>query len=126
MCTQDSNFRCVDETDGALILTALYNLSEHGQLDSSSASGIVSNIVSYGFTVATIQCQQSFFAEQDITVDCDNPVIGAAVENNANCARCQKIVQQIIDDRAQLDADAAKQNSNLRHHHSESDRRRCC
>jgi hypothetical protein len=106
------NFRCIDETDGAQVLTALYNLDEHGQLDSSSATGIVSNIVSYGFTVATIQCQQAFFADQQIEIDCENPVIGAAVKNNPNCARCKEIVQAIIDAREMLDADAAQLNPN--------------
>ena len=111
-CTSldSQSYKCVDDTDGALVIAALYNLGDHGQLDSSSASGIISNIVSYGFTVATIQCTQSFFVDQEITVECDNPIIGEAVSNNSNCVRCKEIVQTIIDNRAKLDEDAMKQN----------------
>ncbi len=103
-------WNCVEHTQGAAVLAALYNLSDNGQLSSSSASGIVANVVSYGFTVATLTCQQSFIASQTVSLNCDNSVLGDIVSNNPNCLDCKIKMQSIIDMRTKLETDANQLN----------------
>lgn len=108
----DPKWNCIQNTPGARVLATLYNLDDHGQLSDSSANGIVANVVSYGFTVATLQCKQSFIESQEISVNCDNAILGAAVGTNPNCIECKKNMQAIVDLRNKLDQDANQINPN--------------
>jgi hypothetical protein len=104
------NFNCVGNTPGASVLSCLYLLDAHGQLSDSTASGIVSNVVSFGFATATTVCKQSFVASQAISVNCQNALIGQAVANNQNCVDCKAKMQAIADQRTKLEQDAHQLN----------------
>lgn len=94
-----------ENSTGADILARLYFLEGNGQLDASTVNGIISNIVSYGYTVATVQCQQAFVNKQTISIDCSEEK-GPLVRNNPNCLECIRLANQVAASRAQLDNDA--------------------
>lgn len=106
------NWNCIENTPGAQVLATLYSLDDNGQLQSTSANGIIASVVSYGFTVATIDCKQNFIASQTIALNCNNAVIGAKVAVNANCVACKAAMQDILDSRQSLETDAHAQNPN--------------
>jgi len=87
-------------------------LQETGQLDASTANGIIANIVSYGYTIANVQCKQAFVAEQEFSLNCNNTVIGDKVQNNPNCLACKALAKQVADSRTQLEKDAHARNPN--------------
>jgi hypothetical protein len=96
---------------GADIIARLYMLEDKGSLGGgSSTNQIISNIVSYGFTYATLQCRQAFVAEQVITIDCNSAIMGEKVASNKNCQLCKDKVQKLIDARNKLEDDAVKLN----------------
>ena len=96
---------------GADTLARFYALEDKGQLGGSSAGGIVTNIISYGYVVSNLQCRQAFVADQTIEIDCDNDILGNVVRlNNANCDACKTLAQQVAADRAKLEAEAAAAN----------------
>ncbi len=105
-------WNCIQDTPGATVLAALYNLSDHGQLDTSSANGIIASIVSYGFLTATTSCKQSFILNQNLSINCDNTVLGDAVANNPNCVACKAIMASLAQARNQLETDAHAANPN--------------
>ncbi len=95
---------------GADTLARLYRLQDTGQLDGSSANSIISNVISYGFARATLQCKQSFVNQQSQSVQCNNPILGDLVRNNANCLTCIERAQAVYDDRMALEKEAAARN----------------
>lgn len=97
------------DTAGASTLARLYKLEENGQLDATTANSIVSTVISYGYTVATVQCEQAFTDAQVIDLECTNPK-GPLVEKNPNCLECQKLAQQAVDSRNQLEQEAKRRN----------------
>jgi len=98
------------ELPGADTLARLYRLQDTGQLDGSSANSIISNVVSYGFARATLICKQSFVNQQSQSIQCNNPVLGDLVRNNANCLTCIERAQAVYDDRLALEKEAAARN----------------
>lgn len=103
-------WNCIQNTRGAQVLAALYSLDSNGQLISNSANGIIASVVSYGFAVATQQCNQDFIVSQRLELNCDDAIIGERVANNVNCIACKRAMQQLVDARTQLDNDAHNQN----------------
>lgn len=109
------NCQCFNSTKltaGADTIARLYALEGNGQLDASTANGIISNVVSYGYTIATLTCQQAFVNAQTLEIDCNDPVIGDLVKNNPNCVKCKALAAQVAADRQKLEDDAAQINPN--------------
>lgn len=105
-------FLNTSDTAGATTIARLYELENKGQLSGSTTSGIISNIVAYGYTVANVECKEAFVAEQDISVECNNAVIGDLVLNNPSCATCRQLAKKVADSRQQLEQDAKQLNPN--------------
>lgn len=103
-------FRNTEKTDGATTLARLYVLQETGQLDGATANGVISNIVSYGYTIANVQCKQAFVDEQVFDIECNNAGQGELVLNNPNCTLCKQQALAVAKSRAQLEADAKARN----------------
>ncbi len=103
-------FQPTNTTPGSTTLARLYFLEGNGQLDADTTNGILANIISYGFTVANVQCRQSFVDEQDFTVDCDNAVIGEQVANSSNCKACLALAKEVRESRQKLEQDAHQLN----------------
>jgi hypothetical protein len=106
------DFAITSQTDGALVIAALYNLDSHGKLLTSSANSIISSVVSYGYSVANSTCTQNFVIDQTSSLQCDDDVQGSNVAQNTNCIKCKDIVNQIFEMRGKLDRDAHDLNSN--------------
>ena len=70
---------------GRDLLSRLYYLDSKGQLDGSSATEIVSNIVAFGFIQASATCDQGFIVDQEVKLECNDAAKGVAVKNNPNC-----------------------------------------
>ena len=96
-------FRNTANTAGADVIARLYSLEGNGQLDSSTTNGIISNIVSYGYTVATVECDQAFVNEQTQTIDCSGTT---DVPSNKNCLACIRMANEVAASRTKLDKDA--------------------
>ena len=114
-CTEienDHNFRCVSDTPGGDIMTTLYYLDKHGQLDSSTANGIVNSVVAYGYTTAVTQCSQSFVINQETSIECDRTNFGdlERFSDNTSCKKCKSYIAQIIKERQDLEDDAHRKN----------------
>jgi hypothetical protein len=107
-----NSLNCAGDTDGANVLAALFSLDSNGQLDTSGANGIVSNIVSYGFTTASLTCDQSFVVDQDFSIFCNDWEKGEKVANNKNCVQCKQMVTDILKAREELEHKARTKNSN--------------
>jgi len=105
-------FGDTSKTSGADVLARLYFLEGNGQLDSSTTNGILSNIISYGYTVATVQCTQAFVDEQVYDFECTDTAYGAAVLASANCQACISSANAVAAARTQLDKDAHALNPN--------------
>jgi hypothetical protein len=106
-------FRDTGNTEGAVTISRLYELESNGQLDTSTTNGIIANIISYGYTTASVQCQQSFVNQQTQEIDCTNKIIGDIVRTqNPNCNECKLLAKQVYDSRQQLELDAQKRNPN--------------
>lgn len=104
-------FKNTSSTEGALTLSRLYLLEENGQLDTSTTNGIVANIISYGYTTASVQCKQSFVNQQTQEIDCNNKIIGDIVRTqNPNCDECKALAKQVADSRDALELEAHKLN----------------
>lgn len=104
-------FHDTSATAGAYTLSRLYALEGNGQLDASTTNGIISNVVAYGYTVATLTCQQAFVNQQILDLECNNPA-GALVGSNPNCLRCKELAAQVAADRQQLEQEASARNPN--------------
>lgn len=113
-CTDIDNtsfkFNCVTDSDGAQIIAALYSLDKHGQLSTDTPNSVISSIVSYGYSTATTTCKQSFLADEEISINCDNAVIGDLVANNSNCTLCKSMVNTAIANREALEQEAKTKN----------------
>ena len=107
--TPNPHWNCVQQSPGSSTIARLYNLDSHGQL-STSASGIIADIVSFGFVSASLSCKQNFIDSQQISVNCDNADLGAAVSQNPNCIDCKAKMQAVIDLRNKLEQDAHAKN----------------
>jgi len=92
-------------TNGQVALGSLFYLEDQGELPHRTATNIVTNVVSYGFTVATQECKQGAVAEQTLEMDCDSEM-GDKVFTNFNCERCKARVEKYLSERAKLDQDA--------------------
>jgi hypothetical protein len=104
-------FRKTGDTEGAVTLTRLYMLEQNGQLDASTTNGIIANIISYGYTTASVRCQQSFINQQTQEIDCSNTVIGDIVRTqNPNCDECKALAKQVAESRDNLEAEAHRLN----------------
>jgi len=88
------------------VLARLYKIQDAGQLDGTTANTIISTIISYGFTSAMLQCQQSFVSQQAQIVDCNNTAIGTLVQNNPNCLTCKQRALAVYKDRLILEQQA--------------------
>lgn len=102
-------FNSTSATAGATTLARLFVLQDTGQLDSSTANGIIANIVSYGYTIANVQCKQAFVNTQEIDLECNNPA-GAIVPNNPNCLSCKAQALEVARSRRKLEQDAKAKN----------------
>jgi hypothetical protein len=105
-------FNCVKDSEGSNLMARLYNLSDHGQLSGSTANTMISNVVAYGYAVATTTCRQSFLADQKLSINCNNAVIGDLVSKNSNCTLCKTMVAEAISKRNALESEAHSQNTN--------------
>lgn len=104
-CFQDTRL-----TAGSDTIARLYALEGNGQLDASTAGGIIANVISYGYTIATLTCQQAFVDAQTLIIDCNDDIKGQQVLNNPNCLRCKELAAQVAADRQQLEEDAHRIN----------------
>jgi hypothetical protein len=113
-CSNNSGVDCwqdVQNSPGANVMAALYNLGDKGQLaDGASGNSVISSVVSYGFTVATTQCKQSFVVKQSTDLDCNNAVQAKKVANNSNCTICKQYVDEIFKMREDLENEAHANN----------------
>lgn len=112
---ENNNFRCVQNSQGAKILASLYELERRNHLNGSSTNEIISNIVSYGFTVATLKCEQAYVGSQSIDNVCENDDIGAIVGDeslNQNCRACVEGVRNALAQRTVLEQQAVALNPN--------------
>jgi hypothetical protein len=98
-------FQNTAATRGADTLARLYVLEGNGQLDSSSTNGIISNVVAYGYTVATLTCEQAFVNQQTLDLECLSSA-GPEVANNVNCKACIALAQKVAADRQKLEEEA--------------------
>ena len=109
----DTNcFLNTSDTSGAVTIARLYELEDKGQLSGSTTSGIISNIVSYGYTVANVECKEAFVADQEISIECNNAVIGDLVLKNPSCATCRTMAKKVSESRQKLEEDAKQLNPN--------------
>lgn len=107
----ENPFCSVRRHPGAINISRIYALEEQGRLPGGTANGIITNIVSYGFTSAALTCKESFVASQDVTIDCD-PIKGEQVRTNPNCIACKQWMQNFIKSREKLEHDAHALNPN--------------
>jgi hypothetical protein len=92
-------------------LARLYTLQQKGQLDNGAGvSSIVANVVSYGFAVASLTCQQNFIVDQAINISCRGGEWQTLVQNNKNCDMCLNNVDLWVQERSRLDQEANLQN----------------
>lgn len=104
-------FRDTSRTAGAQTIARLYALEGNGQLDASTTNGIISNVVAYGYTIATLTCQQAFVDQQILDLECKN-ALGPLVETNPNCLRCKALAAEVAADREKLEDEAHQLNPN--------------
>lgn len=96
---------------GADTMARFYALEENGQLSGSTAGGIFSSVIAYGYLIANVQCKQAFVADQTVELDCNNSVLGNIVRNeNPNCDRCKALAAQVAQDRTLLEQQAHQRN----------------
>ena len=105
-------FTKTGDTPGADTIARLYKLGEKGQIDASTPNSIIATIIAYGFTTASVTCQQSFVNQQAQIIKCNQVGQGRRVQANQNCIDCKALAQQVYDSRMQLEADAQAKNSN--------------
>lgn len=115
-CLPAETFNCgcfpnTSNTPGADTIARLYALEGNGQLDASTAGGIIANVVAYGYTIATLTCQQAFVNQQLFDLECNNSA-GELVPKNPNCVACKKLAALVAADREKLEEDAHKRNPN--------------
>lgn len=103
-------FNDTSQTAGADVLARLYALESNGQLNGTTANSIITNIVAYGYTTATLTCQQSFVSQQSQSVNCNNGAIGALVQANPNCTACKTAALALYQDRLLLEQQAVAKN----------------
>ena len=103
-------FKNVENTAGADTISRLYALESNGQIDASTTNGILASIVAYGYTIATLTCQQAFVNDQTITIDCNNAYLGQQVKDNPNCSMCKARAAANALARQQLEVDAHNKN----------------
>lgn len=109
-CVSGEVFNCqcfnnTSHTAGADTLARLYALEGNGQLDASTAGGIIANVVAYGYTTATLTCQQAFVDQQIFNLQCQNAA-GVLVGSNPNCVQCKRLAAQVAADRQALEREA--------------------
>lgn len=97
---------------GRDLLSRLYFLDSKGQLDGSSATEIVSNIVAFGFIQASATCDQGFIVDQEVKLECNDAAKAAAVRSNPNCTYCLQQVAAMLADRNNLEQQATARNPN--------------
>jgi len=105
-------FNRTADTPGADTIARLYKLGEKGQIDASTPNSIIATIIAYGFTTASVTCQQSFVNQQSQIIKCNKGGQGPKVQANQNCLDCKALAQKVYDSRVQLEADAAAKNPN--------------
>lgn len=115
-CVPSEVFNCgcfpdTSRTAGADTIARLYALEGNGQLDASSANGIIANVVAYGYTIATLTCQQAFVNQQIFDLECNNAA-GQIIRQNPNCVNCIKLALLVAADRQKLEEDAHTRNPN--------------
>lgn len=96
---------------GSNLIGRFVSLDDNGQLNDITSSGIVTNIISAGFSEALSTCEQAFLASQSVKVNCDNTKIGELVRNGKNCEFCLTNVALLMVDRDKLEKQAASLNS---------------
>lgn len=104
-------FNNTQDTAGADTLSRLYFLQETGQLDASTPNAMIANIVSYGYTIANVQCTEAFVNEQTEAIGCTD-ISGSLVPNNKNCLDCKARAADLLAARQQLEVDAHTRNPN--------------
>ncbi len=118
-CVAGSVFNCqcfndTSKTAGADVIARLFALENNGQLDSSTSNGIIANVVAYGYTVATLTCQQAFVNQEVLDVQCTNEDLGRKVRTNPNCIKCMQLAAEVAADRKKLEDDAHAINPNYK------------
>lgn len=114
---------------GGTLLSTLYFLEDgttktkHVPLAKGTATGLVANVIAYGFVVASLECKQAFLVDQTISLNCDNAVLGDEVSVNPNCKRCKDVVAQIQNDRKKLERDARTLNASCKNCSSKVEQR---
>lgn len=108
-----SGLACVtNDAAGSLNLARLFYLDEQGRFNGDTASGIVSNIVAYGYLFAQSKCSSSVVQQQAITVNCDHPEFEVqAAQADSSCRQCLNYVYSIVQDRNKLEQEAAQKSN---------------
>ena len=102
-------FNCASKGQGAFVLASFYALEDKGNLAGSTANGILSNIISYGFTTSQVKCKESFVDVQETEINCNNAA-GSIIGQNKNCLDCVKHIEAWQESRQSLEKDAKKSN----------------
>lgn len=99
---------------GQLDLSRLFYLNEQGRFNGDTASGIVSNIVAYGYLFAQSKCSSSVVQQQAISINCQNSNFSAQSQlPNSSCQQCINAVYSIVQDRNKLEQDAQRLSGNI-------------
>lgn len=106
------HFQNAMEEGSKKLIGALFALENQGELGGKSVKQIVNNVFSYGYSKATLTCQQAFIATQTIDINCDKPGQGAKVKANPNCQLCLVRTRKWLNSRKKLDLDANQLNPN--------------
>lgn len=79
----------------------------------ANVSGIVSNLVAYGYIESHVRCNAMFVVDQSVSLACKSPLglQGRPFVTNKGCQLCQSVVQSVLDARASLDKDVEANNS---------------